>query len=680
LETVSDPRLIREAERLSRYVKDAVEGRTGDESKQVIEAPERDNQDEEMGDGGATPFETEFRAAMDDGEGELFEKTRSEVDEEVVVEEEGQDDGSDIPVDLITQAWDSETIKRDHGEGARRTDVKNQVGLATQLTRNIYSIPGMVQDYSRVDRVTGESWDFNVVDHAERAQRSLDEAEAVLTIFGERTVANPEWSISDQVDAMNRHADYAAKLSLQQAAKGMFFVVKVQRSAPIWGRRPFKQLVALDGASLVNVLDTEKGEITYVTNAPAIAWQLRKGEHRERGAGKAQSQAKIRRRVMSGLVKQMKCEGRVAENQVGTSTPVDEVSVEQLVDECLDVMASSQLEYWDDISGKRLEGELVTKARIEELAEFVKHKVYTKVPLARCYELTGRKPIGVRWVDVNKGDEVHPEYRSRLVAKEIKTHKRDDLFAATPPVEAKKMLFSLAVTEGFGFEKGKRAQGMKLDFIDVRRAYFHAPTRRKVFVELPPEDDQPGMCGELNQSMYGTRDAAQNWEQAYSEFMASTGFVAGKASPCLFEHPERNLRAVIYGDDFTILGLESELDWFKSQITKRFEVKHRGRLGPQLKDDKSIRILNRIVEWTDEGIIYEADQRHADIIIDQLGLKATDKSLVTPSVKSADRVEGEDDEIELIPVEATLYRAMTARGMYMAQDRSDVQYAVKELS
>jgi len=163
LEKVNDPRLVREAERLSRYVKDAVEGRAEDESKQVIEAPERDNQDEEMRDSGAVPFESEFRTAMDDGSGELFEKTRSEVDEEVAIEEEVQDDGSDIPVDLITQAWDNETVKHGHGEGTRRTNVKNQVGLATQLTRDMYSIPGLIQDYSRIDKVTGESWDFNVV-------------------------------------------------------------------------------------------------------------------------------------------------------------------------------------------------------------------------------------------------------------------------------------------------------------------------------------------------------------------------------------------------------------------------------------------------------------------------------------------------------------------------------------
>ena len=41
---------------------------------------------------------------------------------------------------------------------------------------------------------------------------------------------------------------------------------------------------------------------------------------------------------------------------------------------------------------------------------------------------------------VNKGDEENPEYRARLVAKEINKYKRMDMFAATPPLEAKKML------------------------------------------------------------------------------------------------------------------------------------------------------------------------------------------------------------------------------------------------
>ena len=100
-------------------------------------------------------------------------------------------------------------------------------------------------------------------------------------------------------------------------------------------------------------------------------------------------------------------------------------------------------------------------------------------------------------MDVNKGDDERPDYRSRLVAQEINNHKREDLFAATPPLEAKKMLMSLAVTEGVGYQCGSKEKGHKIDFIDVRRAYFHAPARRLVYVKLPPEDEQQGMCGKL---------------------------------------------------------------------------------------------------------------------------------------------------------------------------------------
>ena len=50
-----------------------------------------------------------------------------------------------------------------------------------------------------------------------------------------------------------------------------------------------------------------------------------------------------------------------------------------------------------------------------------------------------------------------------------------------------------------------------IDVIDVRRAYFHA----EVYVKLCDEDDEPGMFGKLNKSMYATRDASQNWEEEY---------------------------------------------------------------------------------------------------------------------------------------------------------------------
>jgi hypothetical protein len=70
------------------------------------------------------------------------------------------------------------------------------------------------------------------------------------------------------------------------------------------------------------------------------------------------------------------------------------------------------------------------------------------------------------------------------------------------------MLFSLAMTEGMRHTRGGDIKGMKIDFTDVRRAYFHSPAVREVYVDLPEEGWEDGMCGKLLKSMYGTRDAA----------------------------------------------------------------------------------------------------------------------------------------------------------------------------
>jgi hypothetical protein len=112
-------------------------------------------------------------------------------------------------------------------------------------------------------------------------------------------------------------------------------------------------------------------------------------------------------------------------------------------------------EFWDEQSGEQLNQEMVRKAREEEMEEAKKHQVWIKVSISRCWEVTGKGPIGTRWIDMNKGDVQNLEYRSRLVAKEINTHKREDLFAATPPLEAMKLLIA-SMTEGIGYARGGR--------------------------------------------------------------------------------------------------------------------------------------------------------------------------------------------------------------------------------
>ena len=101
---------------------------------------------------------------------------------------------------------------------------------------------------------------------------------------------------------------------------------------------------------------------------------------------------------------------------------------------------------------------------------------------------------------------------------------------------------------------------MCLDFGDVVRAYFHARARRKVYVELSKEDFEKGKCGLLKKAMYGTRDAAQNWELEYTEMMTEAGFRQGSYSACVFYHEQKNVRVVVHGDDFAVLGPSKGLD------------------------------------------------------------------------------------------------------------------------
>ena len=101
---------------------------------------------------------------------------------------------------------------------------------------------------------------------------------------------------------------------------------------------------------------------------------------------------------------------------------------------------------FDDVSGQELKPELMVKARREEIAYFRETGVYEKVDLAEAWQATGKGPIAVRWVDINKGDSEHPNYRSRLVAKEFNTGVCPELYAATPPSECLRLMLSLVAS------------------------------------------------------------------------------------------------------------------------------------------------------------------------------------------------------------------------------------------
>ena len=60
------------------------------------------------------------------------------------------------------------------------------------------------------------------------------------------------------------------------------------------------------------------------------------------------------------------------------------------------------------------------------------------------------------------------------------------------------------------------------------------------------------------------------------------------------------MRAVIHGDDFTLLGY-ADLDWVRQEIDNVFHLKFGGRLGPETRDDKHIGVLDIVVRGRSEA-------------------------------------------------------------------------------
>ena len=192
----------------------------------------------------------------------------------------------------------------------------------------------------------------------------------------------------------------------------------------------------------------------------------------------------------------------------------------------------------------------------------------------------------------------------------------------------------------------------------------------------PWTSDHRDKCGLLRRHMYGTRAAADGWQQEYSSFLKSIGFRQGEACQCLFYHDQRGVACSVHGDDFTTAGPKCELDIFEDQLEAKYELKKGGRLGPGPSDCKEITVLNRVIRWTEEGVEYEADPRQAEKSLEGLSLDDTCKARATPGQKPV--VDNLKNDKALSVEDHTICRALAARANYLAQDRIDLQFSAKE--
>ena len=125
---------------------------------------------------------------------------------------------------------------------------------------------------------------------------------------------------------------------------------------------------------------------------------------------------------------------------------------------------------------------------------------------------------------------------------------------------------------------------------------------------------------------------------------------------------------------------EGSLKWFAEEMRKHYECTIRV-LGLSKNDGRVVEVLVRLIIWQkngkDEMITYEANLRHVEVIVEDIGVEHREP-LTSPAVKSAGAKK--DDEEEFAKEKGSAFRPLCARAGYLAMGGPDVQFACEEVS
>ena len=346
----------------------------------------------------------------------------------------------------------------------------------------------------------------------------------------------------------------------------------------------------------------------WLTNSGCVAQALSSLSH----------SSSVRQPIMSAMSQQLQSDLCVA----GTSNPPQT----RLTLPKLDILAvdadrglSEEWEAEDDVKGGPLDPREVKIAREKEIKYLWDMEVYEYSTEAEARARTGRNPVGLKWIDTNQGSAEAPRYRSRLVCTEVRHKGVEPIFSATPPLETLRILLGVACQEDvFQVE-----DPMLITIADVSRAHFYADAVRDVYVRLPSEDPktkQPGVCGKLRKTMYGSRDAAQRWGEHYAQVLEKGGYTRGVASPCHFFHKDLETYILVHGDDLFIVGRQEEREHVLRLLRSAYELGKVVTLGPGPSQSRTATILGRTLTLRRWGIEYEPDQQHVSRTLKALGL------------------------------------------------------------
>ena len=297
--------------------------------------------------------------------------------------------------------------------------VVNAVNVAPTSRSSMTSSGEVIDTTSK--RQDGDWWDFALTAHRNDAINMMRNMQPISFIGTSRHVEKDSRGSSEnnrRTEEVKQgvHMEFSSHL-YKQDEEDRYFVHEQMNGNGVELRKGFKNIQDINGITATveakKYKDIKLKMVKIFTNNECIASRIAGSSVSIRGGVRHRTERKdLCRDVRRGLRSQMEIDDAME----------------------LDACESGEQEFYDAVTGEKLNGKLVKQARAEEIEYYRNMKVYTKISRQWATSKTGKAPIKVRWVDHNKGTAERPMIRSRLVAKEIKVCDRPELFAATPPL------------------------------------------------------------------------------------------------------------------------------------------------------------------------------------------------------------------------------------------------------
>lgn len=264
--------------------------------------------------------------------------------------------------------------------------------------------------------------------------------------------------------------------------------------------------------------------------------------------------------------------------------------------------------------------------------------------------------------------------RCRIVAREFKTNNtNEEQFAPTSSFASVRMLLSLSVLHGLG-----------LMVLDIKDAFLLVPQVETMFILIPrwiqnlDGNDPHNNAWKLHRTLPGQRNAALRWNEFFTEICKGCGLIPYLGSPTIFKHNERKMYLTVHVDDIMVVSSQNDAEWFLDQI-KMLTLK---RDGPHEQGShQKVFYLKKQITLMNDGILIQPSATYIPKLTALLKVNSRrSKGLPYHATLESYVPELENPEDRLSPEDCALFRSGLGLVLYVAQDRPDIQFAVKVLS